>query len=193
MPRRLVYSIGFLAFLAGVALTLTSMALPIWISYTSPPSSSPSTPVRVTYGLHSKCSSLTGGCEPFPTEEDCKGDERAFCSLWRTVGFLMNFSVVLELACCVGFIVVLTGGRGKREGGWKMVGGLMGVVALCEVVGMGIVAFLNDHDVRFQIGWALDTSTILCTLSWIVLGLTAAGMALAAYTLPPEDDYEPIN
>ncbi|KAG8624934.1 hypothetical protein KVT40_006685 [Elsinoe batatas] len=193
MPRKFVYAISFLTFLLGVALTLTSMSLPQWISYTSPSSSPSTSPVRVTYGLHSKCSSLTGKCEPFPQTEDCKGDERAFCSLWRTVGFLMNFSVVLELACAVGFAVVMLGGRGKREQGWKMVGGLMGVVAVMEAVGMGVVAFLNDHDVRFQIGWSLDTSTILCTLSWIVLGLTSVGLAVAAYYLPPEDDYEQID
>ncbi|PNS19032.1 F-box protein pof12 [Sphaceloma murrayae] len=193
MPRRIVYGIAFWVFLAGVALTLTSISLPNWISYTSPSTSPSSDPVHVTYGLHSRCSSLTNTCEPFPQDSDCRGDERSFCSMWRSVGFLMNFTVVLELACFVGFLVVILGGRGKRESGWKMVSGLSAVVVVCQAAAMGIVAFLNDHDVRFQIGWKLDTSTILCTFSWIILGLNAAGMTIAAYTLQPEDDYEQID
>ncbi|TKX20711.1 hypothetical protein C1H76_7097 [Elsinoe australis] len=190
MPRRIVYGIGFWVFLAGVALTIASMSLPNWISYTSPSSSDP---VHISYGLHKRCSSLTHSCEPFPQDQDCRGNERSFCSLWRSVGFLMNFTVVLELAIFVGFMVVILGGRGKREGGWKMVAGLSAVITVCQVVAMAIVAYLNDHDVRFQIGWALDTSTVLCTLSWIVMGVNAAGLVLAAYTMEPEDDYEQIQ
>lgn len=53
-------------------------------------------------------------------------------------------------------------------------------------------AFLYDHDNRFFVGWKLDTSWILCTVSWIVLLFDAVGIAVAANVLPPEDDYEPI-
>lgn len=51
----------------------------------------------------------------------------------------MNFSVVLELATLVAFAVVLLGGRGNREGGWKMCAGLLAVVVVCQVGAMGIV------------------------------------------------------
>ncbi|GAM86417.1 hypothetical protein ANO11243_044310 [Dothideomycetidae sp. 11243] len=124
--------------------------------------------------------------------DECRGDERAFCSLWRSVGFAVNFAVVLELATLVGFVVCLTGGRDKREQGWKVVAPLCALCAACEVVGMAVVAFVNDHDAKFAVGWQLGTSTALCTVSWIVLALDAVGLVAAAYLLPPEDDYEPI-
>ena len=59
--------------------------------------------------------------------------------MWRTVGFLMNFSVVFELATLVAFAVVLLGGRDKREGGWKMLVGLLGLIAVTQVASMAIV------------------------------------------------------
>ncbi|KAG9847805.1 hypothetical protein KCU94_g6849, partial [Aureobasidium melanogenum] len=197
MTRRMVYGIGLWVFLAAVALTFTSMALPDWISYTSPVSTSPnpahpSAPIHVSYGLHRRCSSLTSGCTPFPVPEDCHGEDRYFCSMWRSVGFLMNFSVVLELATFVAFAVVLLGGRSNREGGWKMCAGLLSVVVVCQVAAMGIVAFLFDHDNRFFVGWKLDRSWILCTVSWIVLLVDMIGITVAAKMLPAEDDYEPI-
>jgi len=121
----------------------------------------------------------------------------------------MNFSVVLELATLVAFGVVLLGGRSNREGGWKMCVGLLGVVVVCQVAAMGIVvsfapplwmnnadsgmqAFLFDHDNRFFVGWKLDKSWILCTISWIVLLMDVVGITVAAKMLPAEDDYEPI-
>lgn len=51
----------------------------------------------------------------------------------------MNFSVVLELATLFAFGVVLVGGRVQREGGWKMLVGLMATVVVCQVAAMGIV------------------------------------------------------
>ena len=119
------------------------MALPDWVSYTSPTQTPnpghPSKPIHVSYGLHKRCSSLTGGCSPFPVYEDCHGDERSFCSMWRSVGFLMNFCVVFELATLVAFAVILLGGRDKREQGWKMLAGLLGLVMVCQIACMAIV------------------------------------------------------
>jgi hypothetical protein len=59
--------------------------------------------------------------------------------MWRSVGFLMNFSVVLELATFVAFAVVLLGGRSNRDNGWKMCVGLLAVVVVCQIAAMGIV------------------------------------------------------
>jgi hypothetical protein len=125
----------------------------------------------------------------------------------------MNFSVVLELATFVAFAVVLLGGRSNRDNGWKMCVGLLAVVVVCQIAAMGIVvsffvslllawkecrkltitqAFLFDHDNRFFVGWKLDKSWILCTISWIVLLVDVVGITVAAKMLPAEDDYEPI-
>lgn len=92
-----------------------------------------------------------------------------------------------------------------------MCAGLLGVVVVCQVAAMGIVvsgledaeleeivlltseqAFLFDHDNRFFVGWKLDRSWILCTVSWIVLLVDMVGIVVAAKMLPAEDDYEPI-
>ncbi|KAI9813237.1 MAG: hypothetical protein M1827_004179 [Pycnora praestabilis] len=57
---------------------------------------------------------------------------------------------------------------------------------------MAIVAFLFDHDNRFFVGWKLDTSWILCTVSWSVMMLSAGAIALSAWLLPIEGGYELI-
>lgn len=74
--------------------------------------------------------------------------------MWRSVGFLMNFTVVLELAIFVGFMVVILGGRGKREGGWKMVAGLSAVITVCQVVAMAIV--VSHYFLLCYIGAAVE-------------------------------------
>lgn len=53
-------------------------------------------------------------------------------------------------------------------------------------------AYLFEHDNRFFVGWELDKSFVLCTVSWVVLLLNAVGVVAAAMFLPPQDDYEPI-
>jgi hypothetical protein len=161
MTRRIIYGIGLWVFLAGrlppvldkscttnktlaVALTFTSIALPDWVSYTSPTSTSPnpahpSKPIHVSYGLHKRCSSLTGACMDFPQPEDCHGQDRYFCSMWRTAAFLMNFCVGIELATFVAFAVALLGGRDMRENGWKLVVGLLSVVSVGQIISMSMV------------------------------------------------------
>ena len=59
--------------------------------------------------------------------------------MWRSVGFLMNLTFVIELATLVAFAVILLGGRDKREGGWKIVSGLLAIVAIGQLVSMAIV------------------------------------------------------
>lgn len=137
MTRRIVYGISLWVFLGAAACTIASIALPNWISYSSPTDGSD--PIRVTYGLHKRCSSITGKCTPFPEYEDCHGDDRWFCSIWRSTGFFMNFSIVLQLACVIAYLTVLVGGRSSREAGWKMVAGLLSIVALGEIISMAMV------------------------------------------------------
>jgi hypothetical protein len=93
---------------------------------------------KYSYGLHSKCSTVTGTCEPFPTSIDCDVDA-TFCALWRSVGFLMSFAVIIELASWIAFAVVLLGGVQQRSYGWKMVIPLIGCAALVQVAGMSII------------------------------------------------------
>lgn len=136
MTRRIVYGISLWVFLGAAACTIAALVLPNWISYTSPTDTDP---IRVTYGLHRRCSSITGECTKFPQYDDCRGDDRSFCAMWRSTGFFMNLSVVLELACLIAYITILVGGRASREAGWKMLAGLLSVVAGAQIVAMSIV------------------------------------------------------
>lgn len=136
--RRIIYGISLWTFLVSFALTIASIALPSWITYTSP-ASSRSNPIHVSYGLHTRCSSITGQCTPFPAYEDCTGEDRYFCSMWRSTGFLMNFSVVVELAVVIAYIVVLVGGRASREEGWKVLVGLLSLCAIGQMIAMSLV------------------------------------------------------
>jgi hypothetical protein len=118
-------------------MTLTSIYLPNWISFST---TAHNTPLHYTYGLHQRCSSLAREpCQHFPQYEDCHGSDRYFCSMWRSVGFLMSFTAVLELVTVVAFAVVLAGGRQKRESGWKVLAVMMTIVGLIQCAGMAIV------------------------------------------------------
>nr|POE56236.1 hypothetical protein CFP56_50780 [Quercus suber] len=191
MTRRIVYGISFWVFLGSAALTIAAIALPSWISY------APLTDDggrSISYGLHKRCSGITGRCTPFPQPTDCHGpDDRFFCSMWRSTGFLMNFSLVMEVVCALAYVVVLLGGRGAREGGWKMVTGLLALVAAGQLVAMALVAYLYDHDNHFFVGWELDKAWVLCTVSWSVIVVNVVGLLSAVFFLPPEDDYELIE
>ncbi|KAL2160609.1 hypothetical protein VTH06DRAFT_1297 [Thermothelomyces fergusii] len=187
---------------AATAMTMTSLVSPEWVTLTVPSPSGGA--VTDSIGLHRRCSasspsSAAGGgggggrtCAAFPERWRCEGDERAFCSMWRTTGFLMNLAVVAELAALAGFVVVLAGGRVKREGsGWKALGGMLAVVAAAEFLAMAIVAYAFDHDDLFLVpGYRLDLSWYLCTFSAGIALLAGVGLAISALVLPPEDGYQ---
>ncbi|KAK4142158.1 uncharacterized protein C8A04DRAFT_38541 [Dichotomopilus funicola] len=190
MTRMVVYSVALVALVAATALTIASINSPHWVSL-SVPSPSGGT-VTDTVGLHQRCSSATGTCHHFPEKSRCSADDdgRAFCSMWRTTGFLMSFGVVVELVSVIGFLVILAGGRQKREGGWKVLGGLLAIVAAAQFVGMAIVAYLFDHHDLFLVpGYRLDSSWYMCTISAAVALLSGVGLAISAFVLPPEDGY----
>jgi len=124
---------------------------------------------------------------------------------------MMSFAAVLELATLVAFVVVLVGGKQKREGGWKVLAFLLGVVGLLQCACMAIVvcflslskggfavglmimqAYLFDYDDRFFGGWQLDRAWVLCTVSWSIAILSSALISLSAFVLSPEGGYELI-
>jgi hypothetical protein len=52
----------------------------------------------------------------------------------------MSFATVAELAALVGFLIIMAGGKVKRQGsGWRILGGLLGAVAAAEFIGMAVV------------------------------------------------------
>lgn len=51
----------------------------------------------------------------------------------------MSFATIVELATAVSFLVVMAGGKYKREEGWKLIAALLVADAVVEFAGMGIV------------------------------------------------------
>ncbi|KAF7889781.1 uncharacterized protein EAF02_002196 [Botrytis sinoallii] len=190
MTRVYVYSVALAVFIAATTLTFVSIFIPDWITWdvTTPNGNH----VTKSIGLHRSYSSLTGHSSHFPTSEDCAGPDRGFCSMWRSVGFLMSFAAVVELVTLVAYVVVLFGGKQKRETGWKILAFLLVLVGIVQAAGMSIVAYLYDHDEQFFPGWKLDKGWIFCTISWCLSIASAAGIAISAFALAPEDGYELI-
>ncbi|KAK1512125.1 hypothetical protein CTAM01_01055, partial [Colletotrichum tamarilloi] len=193
MTRVSVYSAALVAFVAATAMIIASITLPHWVTYTVTTAEGKEYSKHI--GLHRSCSTgFDEPCQVFPTEELCANGERYFCSMWRSVGFLASFSTILHLASIVTFLVIMGGGKYKRETGWTVLGGLLVFVAAIEFTLMGIVAYLYDNDEQFQVpGWGLDSSWILCTVSASISILCAAGLAISAFVLPPEEGYEFLN
>ncbi|KAH8786139.1 hypothetical protein BGZ57DRAFT_882268 [Hyaloscypha finlandica] len=190
MTRLIVYSTAFVAFLGATAMTLAAIFIPDWITWTV--DTADGGHFTKTIGLHRSCSSTTGHCIHYPQQEDCSGSDRYFCSMWRSVGFMMSLTAVLELATLVAYIVVILGGKQKREAGWKVLASLLLLIGVVQCASMAIVAYLFDNDERFFVGWKLDKAWILCTVSWSIAVLSAAFISLSAFVFPPEDGYELI-
>ncbi|KAF7588732.1 hypothetical protein BBP40_005293 [Aspergillus hancockii] len=112
--------------------------------------------------------------------------------MWRSVGFLMSFAVVLEGMSIVAYLIILSGGKRLRESGWKVLSLLIVLSAIVQASSMSIVAYLYDNEERFFIGWKLDESWVYCTVSWFLGLLCAAALILAGRLLPSEGGYELI-
>lgn len=197
---------------------VASIIEPHWISYSVTTTKGETLEKHI--GLHKSCSSLDDPyCRDFPSQELCQYGERYFCSMWRTVGFMASFGIVLCLATLISFALVMAGGKYRRETGWPFVAALLTFVSVVEFIVISIVvrrdkalqllmccclcvrcghgdtdvsqAFLYDHDAQFNIpGWKLDVSWYLGTVSAALSLVTAAGLAASAYFLPPEEGYE---
>ena len=94
--------------------------------------------IHYTYGLHRRCNSITGTCDYFPQNEDCHHD-RYFCSMWRSVGFLMSFAIVIEGMTLIAYLVILAGGVQKRATGWKVLSGMLVLVGAVQLTSMSIM------------------------------------------------------
>jgi len=125
----------------ATAMTIASIVTPKWISYTETTKSGDTVYDRI--GLHRRCMSTSpDGCVHFPDEQRCAGDGGRFCNMWRTTGFLMSLAVVMELATIVGFLVTVAGGKVKREAGWRVLCGMLGVGAALQFGAMAVVVSL---------------------------------------------------
>lgn len=118
---------------------IASITTPRWMTYAV------TTPLgdrlEKHIGLHRSCSTLDEPhCRPFPPRDLCRDAEgRYFCSLWKSAGFLSNLSFALSLAVLVAFVVVIRGGKYKREKGWPFVVVMLGLVSAVEFSIISIV------------------------------------------------------
>ncbi|KAM0451323.1 hypothetical protein ACHAPV_005306 [Trichoderma viride] len=197
MTRVYVYTAGLVAFIAATAMIVASITEPHWVSYSVTTTAGETLEKHI--GLHKSCSSLDDPhCRDFPSKELCQYGERYFCSMWRTVGFMASFTIILCLASLIAFALVMGGGKYRRETGWPFVSALLTLVSVVEFIIISIVAYLYDHDDQFTVpGWNLDVSWYLGTVSAGISLVIAAGLAASAYLLPPEEGYEflddPLN
>jgi hypothetical protein len=142
LTRSIVFSAALLVFLVGTGLTLASIIVPEWISFED--ETNHGTTIHYTYGLHRRCSNTDAlsavglHCSSFPTLKDCRGEDRYFCSMWRSVGFLMSFAVVIEGMTIAAFVVLILGGKQRREQGWGVMALLALIAALVQVCAMAL-------------------------------------------------------
>ena len=149
LTRSIVFSASLFVFLAATGMTLASIIIPNWIAYDTTSSSGKN--LHYTYGLHRRCSNtnqppdssihLTSSvsCTSYPRYSDCQGEDRYFCSMWRSVGFLMSFAVVVEGMTIAAFAILLAGGKQRRESGWGALAILTGLAAFVQAIGMALI------------------------------------------------------
>lgn len=122
-------------------MTLAAILVPHWVSMDVPVRGGQKT-YSQHLGLHHYCNTALpdAPCRQFPdTEKDCDPEDRYFCTMWRTSGFLMSFTTIAELATLVCFVITIGGGKVKREYGWKILCGLLVTVAVAQFAAMGLV------------------------------------------------------
>lgn len=144
-------------FFAAFGMSLASIIIPEWISFdstsvcathhlqrihTDSVHKDSGNDLRYTYGLHRRCSSTTHTCVKFPAYEDCMGSDVNFCSMWQSAGFLMSFAIVLEGMTIAAFLVLLFGGKQKREAGWGVLCLLVVVSAVVQAGSMSLIVHL---------------------------------------------------
>jgi hypothetical protein len=148
LTRSIVFSGTLVIFLAASAMTIAAIIVPNWISFEN--ETNHGTYIHYTYGLHRRCSNTNSPsylsvsttslhCVAFPQYSDCQGSGRYFCSMWRSVTFLMTFAVVIEGMTIVAFAVLICGGKQLREQGWAVMAIFAGLAAFIQIVAMTLI------------------------------------------------------
>jgi len=104
----------------------------------------------------------------------------------------MTFAVVIEGMTIVAFGVLISGGKQRREQGWGVMAILAGLAAFIQLAAMAMIAYLFENEERFFVGWYLDKSWVMCTISWSFQAICALAITMAALVLPSEGGYELI-
>ena len=68
--------------------------------------------------------------------------------MWRSVGFLLSFAVVLEGMTLITYVVILVGGKQKRESGWKILAGLHVLCGAIQCAAMAIIVSFHHQGLK---------------------------------------------
>lgn len=156
LTKSIVFSATLFLFLVATGMTIASIVVPNWIAYDTTTNKGKN--LHYTYGLHQRCSNTNQPpgapfhvaspleCSSYPRYSDCQGEDRYFCSMWRSVGFLMSFAVVIEGMTIAAFAILLGGGKQRRESGWGALAILTGLAAFVQAIGMALIVrfFIPD-------------------------------------------------
>lgn len=59
----------------------------------------------------------------------------------------MSFAVVIEGMTFISFVVMIAGGKQKRESGWKILAGLLFLIGVVQCAGMALI--VKPYSLRF--------------------------------------------
>jgi formate hydrogenlyase subunit 3/multisubunit Na+/H+ antiporter MnhD subunit len=62
--------------------------------------------------------------------------------MWKSVGFLMSFAVVIEGMTVAAFVILLAGGKQRREQGWGVLAILTALAAFIQASAMALMVRL---------------------------------------------------
>jgi hypothetical protein len=85
--------------------------------------------------------------------------------MWRSVGFLMSFSVVLEGMILLAFIVMVIGGKQRRVTGWQALSGMLFAAGAVEAAGMAIVVSVVSMQLQLETRWLTRSRPIYSTMT----------------------------
>lgn len=77
--------------------------------------------------------------------------------MWRSVGFLMSFTVVLQGMSIVAYLIILAGGKRLRENGWRVLSLLIVLSAIVQAASMSIVVCSSFHTILL---WSLSRYSV---------------------------------
>jgi hypothetical protein len=96
--------------------------------------------------------------------------------MWKSVGFMMSSAAVFELVTLVAFSVLITGGKQKRETGWKVLAFMLMLVGILQCAAMAIVVCIY-LSVESSAVWLIPYSH---TCSILMTAFLSAGNCLRA-------------
>ncbi|KAK4192934.1 hypothetical protein QBC35DRAFT_482166 [Podospora australis] len=215
MARTLAYVATLIALVVATTLSLTATLQPLWITYHpfSSRSASLSSVVSDNIGLFRRCISSSAKCQPFPAPANPligHHPERIssfsfFCPHWRTARLQMTFVAIVQFTTLMAILFTLyrqrlaawrdtmtptkKGGGGVHYG--IVIAGLLWLAAAGELVALGIVSYLFDHDDLFLVpGYELGPSFHLALISSGISLLAGVGLVMASWVLEEEEEEE---